>query len=195
MERQVLPLDVGEDVTIDVGVGIADDGLVSLADLAVAVDVDEAHVAGLEILVCAGGIGQVEVATLTGSKGFLVGGQHTVGLVAVEHTCGLSHDGSDVVDAVDAGNIALCRLLTVNVNLRIVGQRLHLILIMASADAHLHIQVVHDDGLTRHRHLEALIVERTAVAPVISDTGYGIVELLQREQVLGVVHIEVEVDA
>ena len=66
---------------------------------------------------------------------------------------------------------------------------------MSQAGAHLESEVACHDGLGTDCYLKALIVERTAVAPVVIDTGDGVVEGLQSEQVCCVVVEVVEVDS
>ena len=152
------------------------------------------HVTSPEVLTGTRSVGQIEIGALAGSCCLCIGGEHAAGLVAIEHTCGLSHDGSDIIRAVDRRGEALCRLLTVDIDATVIGQRLDLVLIMTGADAHLQGQVTGHNGLGRHGDLETTVVERTAVAPVVIDTGYGVVEALQRQQVARMVHEVVEVD-
>ena len=195
MEGEVLPCRGGKDVTIDIGVGIADDGLVSLADFTIAIDVDEAYITSLEVLTSTSSIGQVEISLATGSGCLLVGCQHASSLITVEHAYRLSNDGGDVVSTVDAGGIALCRKLSVEIDAAVVGQLLHLVDIVSGAGTYLNIEVAGDNRLGSDCYLETSVVERTAIAPVVVDTSYGIFEGLQRQQIGGVVEIVVEVNA
>ena len=49
-KSEVLPHHATEDVTIDIRIWITDDGLVSLINLAILIDIYEVHIASLEIL-------------------------------------------------------------------------------------------------------------------------------------------------
>ena len=195
VERQVLPRDVSEDVAIDVRVGIADDGHVGLTNLAIAIDVLVGHIACAEVLAGTRLVDQVEIAALTGSLRIGIGGEDTLGAIAIEHAHGLAHDGGNVVGAIDGGGESLGRKCAVDIDLTVVGQRLHLVDIVTHTCTKLDVEVTRDDGLARDGQFEARVVERAAIAPVVVDTGHGVLKALQGEQVAGVVHEVVEVNA
>ena len=152
----MLPGQGGEDVTIDVGVGVANDDAVVVVDLMVAVQVDETHVAGSEGHVIHTVVGQHVEGSLLG---FLRSREDTVGAVAIELVDGLSDLGTD------GGTVDL----VVNI-LCIVGQFGNLVLVVAHAGTKLPLPVLQGNGLDRGGDVVALVLQLTAVAPVLIQT-------------------------
>ena len=64
---------------------------------------------------------------------------------------------------------------------------------MTHAGTNLHVEVLGNDGLTRYGEFKSRIVERTAIAPIVVDTCYGVVEALQGEQVAGMAQIVIQI--
>ena len=159
VERQVLPGDIGKDVTIDVGIGVANDGLVGLTDFSVTIDVNKLDITSLEVLLGSSAIGQEEVTLAACRRCLLVIGQHSGGLVSVEHAGSLAHNGGNVVGAVDRRGITLCRLLSTDIQHIVIRQRLHLVDIVAGTGANLYIHLACDDWFGCDGNLETAIVE------------------------------------
>ena len=66
---------------------------------------------------------------------------------------------------------------------------------MAYAGSNLHPPVLGDDRLEVDHSLEALVLQRTAIAPVVVDAAHGVGERLQHQEVVGLVDEVVEADA
>ena len=168
-QGEALPTEVEEDVTKEVGIGVADDALVGSVDLAVVVQILEEHVTCSEILTCTGLVDNIEVGSLCG----LGRGEDALGLVAVEHAHGVTHSGQDVVVAIDRRGVVA------------VGQRLDLVLIVTDGSTNLQTQVVGGNGFAVNAHLETSVLDLTVVGPVVVDTADGVLKRLQGQQVLG----------
>ena len=112
----MLPVERGEDVAIDIGIGVANLYHIGLGDPAVAVLVDEVNITGLEVAVGiagkAGGIAQIAILACGGGSGIV--GEDAVGLESIEHTCCLAFGGEHVVGAVDGGGVALDGLIDIS---------------------------------------------------------------------------------
>ena len=178
-QREAFVIEVEEDVTVNVGIGVANDDLVGLVDLAVAVQVGKVNVAGLEILLGTGLVDNIEVSSLS----FIRGGEHPQRLVAIEHADRVAHSGEDVVGAVDRRGIVA------------VSQFLHLILVMAYGSTDFHVPVTGRDGLAAEGSLETAVLHLAVVGPVVVDTADGVLKRLQGQQVLGSVEEVVNLGA
>ena len=116
-----------------------------------------------------------ECAALVGDVGCR--GIDTFSFVAVEESNGRT-DGRQDFAAIDTGfEIA-------------VRQSRDLVLIVGNAGTQLPLPVLRVDDLTGQLHVEAVVLQRTIVAPVLLQTRQ-VVEVLQCEQVVGDVVVEV----
>ena len=96
-QRKALPVKIQEDITIDVGIGIANDGLITLINLAVIVQVFEVDVARCEVVLGTRLVKNIEV----GSLGISRRREDTLCLIAVEHTHGVANRRQYILVAVD----------------------------------------------------------------------------------------------
>ena len=71
-EGEVLPHDISEDITIDVGVRIANDGLILFTNLAIAIEVGIVGVAGMEVLASTCIVEDVQITTITCCVSFCI---------------------------------------------------------------------------------------------------------------------------
>ena len=146
-----------------------------------------------EGLVGTGVVAHVEITAIACLCSLGIGGEHAQEAVAVETACLVANDGCDVVLAVDRRGVTLCGELSADVDFVVVGQRLDFIDIVSHRSTDFHVEVLRDDRLARDGEFEARVLERTAIRPVVVDTGDGIFKTLQREQVRCLVDVVVEV--
>ena len=164
------------DITIDIGVGVADNGTVVLVDDMIAVLIYEVHIASLEEDLVAIFLDQV----FTISSGFGRIAVNTVGLVAVEHTYGLTYLG------LNGGAIKIGLEGPV-----VVGQSGHLVLIVAYRGTDFPMEVLQVEHLDHGMRIETVVLEFSFVTPVDIKTA-GPCQLLQGKQVAGPALEEVE---
>ena len=147
----------GEDVAIDVGVRITDEGAVGLSDLMVVVQVSKMHVTGSEIMAVHTIIGKHKE---TGSLCLLRGGEDTERLISIELIGRLSHLSTDssTVDGV-------VHILTA------VGEFGNLVLIMTHAGTHLPLEVFQCKQLHSSCDIEAVVFQLSTIRPVLVQTG------------------------
>ena len=125
-QRETLPVEVKEDISVDIRIGIADDGLVALVNLVVTVQVIENHVASLEILLGTSLVDQEETCSLCiGSSR-----EHALGLVTIEHTDRVAYRRQNIVGAIDRRGVVA------------ISQGLHLILVVAYSSTDLQVPVL-----------------------------------------------------
>ena len=137
----------------------------------VAVEVFKPDVASLEVvLVDAIGVEQIEA----GCRSILGGGKDATGTIAVEQVGCLTYLCADG-GTVDAVVLIGC----------IVGQLRDLVLVVTGAGTELPLPVLQSQHLDIGRHIEAFVLQLTAVRPVLVETAEE-AQLLHGQQVVGV---------
>ena len=180
-----MPPDDGcKDVAIDVGVGIADDGLVGFGDLSVLVQVHEVHIACEELMRVTGIVDRIEVAVRSCCTSLSIGSEDAFRLISVEQCHRIAHLREDIVLAIDGRE-----------RIEALRQLGHLILIVAHGSAHLDAPILCDNRLGSDGGLEALILQLATITPVEVDTSDGVGEGLLCQEVIGLVEEVVELHA
>ena len=123
---EALPVEIKEDISIDIRIGVANDGLVALINLMVIVQIIKDHVTSLEILLSTSLVNQVEACGLC----IGCGREHALGLVTIEHTHGVAYRGQDIVLAINRRGVVA------------IGQCLHLVLVVAHGSTNLQMPVL-----------------------------------------------------
>ena len=102
VELEVLPVESGEDVSIEVGVGVTDNHLVVLVDDAVTCLVHKLHITGSKGLLVTGSIYHIEVVghILTGYTCFSFRSEDAGSLVAIELTDRIVNSHQDIVGSI-----------------------------------------------------------------------------------------------
>ena len=182
IERQALPGQRGEDVTIKIGIRITNLHTIGFVDPTVAVLIDEMHIAGAEITRRL----RSEAGGVLESCGFSLGGggEHTGGFVTIEHAGCFSHGGEDVVFSVDrrgvTGKHAVAGryLIAVGIespSLQTVvggeGERLDFVLIVTYAETKLPLEVRGIDKNSADADVGTAVGERAFVGPLSFETG------------------------
>ena len=166
-ERQVLPIERGVDITIEVGIGVTDNRTVCLIYQPIAIHIREMDVTGLEIRTFAILLLQIQGCRL----GFSHRTEDALGLVAVEHANRLSHlrqDGSTL----DRGLYrAVC-----------IRKGCHLILIVSGRSSQLPAEILQGQYFEAEADIEAHILELTLITPVLLESA-GPGKLAQGEKV------------
>ena len=178
IEREVLPTQFREDITIEVRIRVANDDTVLCINHLVVVLVHEDHVASTEI-VLVNTIGIEDIATVV--LGLIGGAIDTLGLVAIEEVGSLAHLGADG-STIYFGVVSSLTL----------SQLGNLVLVVTYRETYLPTPVARDECLALNGHVEARVLEFAAVAPVGLDAREE-TEALQGQEVLGLAAEEVSI--